>query len=142
MGYEYLGQKLLADRGNKTVDVAILDSVPVVALYFSATWCPPCRMFTPILAEAYSSINHGQKQLEIVFISADQSEEDFKAYYNTMPWLATEFDIDFLGDLIDKTDLKFIPSLHVLNKDGTVKFVEGKDQIELKGSAVIEEWKH
>ena len=33
---------------------AVLEDKKVVAFYFSAHWCPPCRMFTPILAEFYS----------------------------------------------------------------------------------------
>lgn len=142
MGFEFLGQKLLADKGNKVVDVAILDSVPVVALYFSAQWCPPCKGFTPTLAAAYNTINQGQKQLEIVFVSADQSEEDFKNYFSSMPWLSMVFDVDAHGDVCDKFDISSIPSLVVLNKDGTVKFPNAKHDVEEKGALVIEEWKH
>ena len=142
MGFEFLGQKLLGDRGNKTVDVSVLDSVPVVGLYFSANWCPPCKIFTPLLAKTYSEINTGQKQVEIVFVSADQSEDDFKAYYSTMPWLSMQFNVDSLGDIADKFDVSVIPTLLILNKDGTVKFPNGKPQVEAKGSQIIEEWKH
>ena len=37
----------------------------VVGLYFSAHWCPPCRGFTPQLANYYAS-NLKAKGLEIV----------------------------------------------------------------------------
>lgn len=142
MGFEFLGQKLIADKGNKMVDVSVLDAVPVVALLFSAQWCSPCKMFTPTLASAYTQINQGQKQLEIVFVSTDSCEEDFKSYFSTMPWLSMVFDIDAHADVSDKFDISSIPSLVVLNKDGSVKIPNVKRDVEEKGALVIEEWKH
>jgi len=61
-------------------------------LYFSAHWCPPCRGFTPELAKFYNEMKKkvGDK-LEIVFISSDRSEADWKGYFAEMPWLALPF---------------------------------------------------
>ena len=60
-----------------------------VALYFSAHWCPPCRSFTPKLANAYSkNFSH---ELEVVFVSSDQDEAAFQEYYSSQPWLALPF---------------------------------------------------
>uniref|UniRef100_A0A0R3RN59 Thioredoxin domain-containing protein n=1 Tax=Elaeophora elaphi TaxID=1147741 RepID=A0A0R3RN59_9BILA len=52
----------------------------VVALYFSAHWCPQCRQFTPILKEFYEELDNDQ--FEIVFVSLDRSEEDLNDYLN------------------------------------------------------------
>jgi len=64
----------------------------VVGLYFSAHWCPPCRGFTPDLADFYNQTKQkvGDK-LEIVFISSDRTEGDWKGYFSEMPWLALPF---------------------------------------------------
>ncbi|XP_017770578.1 PREDICTED: nucleoredoxin-like, partial [Nicrophorus vespilloides] len=39
--------------------------------YFSANWCPPCRAFTPQLAEVYRLIRKREPGFEIIFISSD-----------------------------------------------------------------------
>ena len=34
-------------------DSALADK-KLIGFYFSAHWCPPCRLFTPVLAEFYN----------------------------------------------------------------------------------------
>lgn len=64
----------------------------VIGIYFSAHWCPPCRNFTPKLAEFYKKFTSARKdELEIVFASSDRTDEDFNSYYAEMPWLALPF---------------------------------------------------
>ena len=43
---------------------ARLRSKKFTILYFSASWCPPCHRFTPILKELYAEAN---AELEIIF---------------------------------------------------------------------------
>jgi len=64
----------------------------VAGLYFSAHWCPPCRGFTPELAKFYKQMKEkvGDK-FEIIFISSDRSEGDWKGYFAEMPWLSIPF---------------------------------------------------
>merc|ERR1719482_2096304 len=52
---DLFGAELL-DTDGKTV-VATADKLKdrVTAVYFSAHWCPPCRGFTPKLAETYTA---------------------------------------------------------------------------------------
>ena len=55
-----------------------MDADEYILLYFGAHWCPPCRSFTPILAEVYSAINKDHKVVEVLFCSYDGSEEAFE----------------------------------------------------------------
>merc|ERR1719495_1556006 len=41
-----------------------------LGLYFSAHWCPPCRGFTPKLAETYKKLKEQGQNFEIVFVSS------------------------------------------------------------------------
>ena len=68
-----LGDQLWVTRNGQKVGVPVAEALDgkYVLLYFSAHWCPPCRAFTPRLAELYQ---HMQKQhsgkLEVVFVSS------------------------------------------------------------------------
>ena len=55
----------------------ILQGKKIVMLYFSASWCPPCKQFTPMLATFYQSMK-GHRSLEIIFISADRDVGSFQ----------------------------------------------------------------
>merc|ERR1712054_369716 len=86
---ELLGENLKAKYGEVKTSEALAGK-GAVALYFSAHWCPPCRGFTPKLAEWYSA-NLKSKGLEVVFISSDRDEGSFKEYFGEQPWLALPF---------------------------------------------------
>ena len=122
--YSFLGSQLMKDI-NTTVPISVLEDVPVVALYFSAHWCPPCKMFTPQLRDFYNTVNKNGKRLEVVWVSSDEDFEEFEDYFEEMPWLAVEFEPE--DDSIDRDEISeqfgvaAIPHLILLNKDGSEK---------------------
>ena len=78
-----VGEKLLKDvKGNAvpTEDAFKSSNASLIGLYFSASWCPPCQRFTPILTEFYKAAKASNSGLEIVFISSDRSREEFDGY--------------------------------------------------------------
>ena len=68
----------------------------VVALYFSAHWCPPCRRFTPILSTLYEEVNEEGDRLEIIFVSSDKTADGAREYMEAMHgnWLRIAYDTD------------------------------------------------
>jgi len=121
------GEKLTSKSG--TVDTAAALDGKTVGIYFSAHWCPPCRGFTPKLAEYYTK-DLKQKGLEIVFVSSDKDEGAFKEYYNDMPWLALPFeDRDAKAKLSKKFKVSGIPSFIILGSDGATITTDGRSKI-------------
>jgi len=102
-----------------------------VALYFSASWCPPCRLFTPKLIQTYQELELQQQSkkslLEVVFVSRDRDEESFDAYFAKMPWLAVPFsDSESIKRLMSRFKVNGIPNLVVLGAEtGEIYTKEG-----------------
>ena len=87
-------------------------------IYFSAHWCGPCRGFTPKLKNFYEVANEKQKQIEIIFVSADRSEAEFNEYFGTMPWTSIPYGHDAIDNLKECFEIQGIPSFLVFNKEG------------------------
>ncbi|KAK9675564.1 hypothetical protein RND81_11G015500 [Saponaria officinalis] len=101
----------------------------IVGLYFSASWCPPCRRFTPKLIETYNALS-SKGDFEVVFISADRDEESYNSYFAKMPWLAIPFSDSTVKDSLDqKFSVMGIPNLVFLNGDGKVSTDEGVELV-------------
>lgn len=97
----------------------------VFAFYFSAHWCPPCRGFTPKLAEWYTS-NLKEKGLEIVFVSSDKTEDEFKEYFAQQPWPALDYsDRKLKENLSQLFGVSGIPSVVIIDADGSVISKDG-----------------
>lgn len=125
---ELLGPQLL--KGPETIDSATALTCKTVGLYFSAHWCPPCRGFTPKLAESYVG-SLKSKDLEIVFVSGDQDDQAFKEYYATMPWLAMPYDKAKYQAVSSKYNVAGIPTLVLLNSDGTIINTNARQMVAL-----------
>jgi len=127
---ELLGETLLTKGGEAKTAIA-LSGAKHVMLYFSAHWCPPCRGFTPQLAEAYQASGKAGSETMIVFVSSDRDENAFRDYYSQMPWFALPFAArDQKNSLSQKFGVQGIPSLVVL--DGLGELVSDNGRAEYK----------
>nr|XP_032823739.1 nucleoredoxin isoform X2 [Petromyzon marinus] len=90
-----------------------------VGLFFSAQWCPPCRAFTPLLADFYRKL---RDRLEVVLVSSDTDAQQWTEHRQHMPWPALPFDDrQRKFNLCRKFKITGIPSLVFLDaKSGRV----------------------
>jgi len=110
-----LGSELLSKDGKVPTDKALAGK-KAVGLYFSAHWCPPCRGFTPKLAEVYKGLVAAGKELEIVFVSSDREEKAFADYFGEQPWLALPYDDRATKNALSKKfKVSGIPTLVILD---------------------------
>jgi nucleoredoxin len=117
MVLDTLGSEAITKVGSKAIGI-----------YFSAHWCPPCRGFTPKLAEFYKD---GLKdKMEIFFVSSDRDQASFDEYFAEMPWQALPYEKrsekSFLSDAFGVSG---IPAFVVLNNDGTLITTDGRSKI-------------
>merc|ERR1711943_48878 len=122
------GSNLLSASGEVSTTEA-LSGKKAVALYFSAHWCPPCRGFTPKLAEWYTK-NLSAKGLEVVFVSSDRDEASFKEYFAEQPWLALDSaDRAAKEKMSAAFGVSGIPSLVILDADLKTITTDGRGAI-------------
>lgn len=129
--------KLLKGQ-KKEIDTETALQGKMVALYFSASWCGPCRAFTPQLVNFYRRASKRGK-LEIIFVSSDKNEQDMLAYIkkNNMPWLTIPYNDKSRTELKKEFKINGIPTLVILNSQGKVISQNGRwDVVILKNKAL------
>lgn len=62
-----------------------------IGVYFADANSPASKKFTPILRQFYNESNAGEKKIEIIFVSYDQSYKSFDKNLSQMPWIAVPY---------------------------------------------------
>ena len=144
MAHNLTGPKLLTST-NTSVDSAShfsnFTDGGVVAFYFSAHWCPPCRHFTPKLIDVYNQLKAAGKKFEIVFVSSDQDQNAFDKYYGSHPWTAIPYsELGTYGrQLSSKWNIQGIPSLIVVNGNGDLISTNGRADVMTHGANAFDQ---
>jgi len=137
------GQQLLRKTGEVVKADEVLSDKKILAYYFSAHWCPPCRNFTPILSDFYTELTKdSQEPIEIIFVSSDNSPEELMAYMNELhgDWLAVQHGAVLAEELMVKYDVAGIPTLVVVDKSGQLISLNGRKEVTDKGPKAFQHW--
>lgn len=92
--FQLLGESFINKDGASRTLSGFQGEGKIIALYYSAHWCPPCRNFTPKLAQFYENVKKSDNgpNFELIFISSDRTEKEFTGYLNEMPWYALPYE--------------------------------------------------
>jgi nucleoredoxin len=134
------GKRLVNAKGKKC-STAVLAGKKI-GIYFSASWCPPCRAFTPQLVAAYNQLQAEGKPFEIVFVSHDTDEAGMKGYMKShdMPWLAVPFGDKPIAALKKKFSVAGIPTLVVVDAAGKTLSAQARGDVKNAGAKAFDAW--
>jgi len=123
---ELIGTELVDAKGNKVETSSLAGKV--IGLYFSASWCGPCRMFTPELVKLR---DRNDEKFEVVFVSSDRSAEDQQEYMKDydMEWPAIPYDSPLREQLGAKYEVRGIPSLVIVDDQGNLITKDGRSEM-------------
>jgi len=110
----------------------------LVGLYFSASWCGPCRAFTPKLS---SFRNANQDKIEIILVGGDSSAKAQKAYHKKMPWPAIAFGSPEIRSLSQKFGVSGIPRLVILSPEGKVLSSDARGEVMRSPKTALSTWR-
>ena len=137
---EQIGKVFVNNHGAETT-IEEVEKSPLVGVYCSASWCPPCRKFTEVLLEFYKTVNHDSKKLEIVLVPFDQEADHYKDYFGKMPWLSIPHHSDKIKEFIKEHHINGIPQFFIFNsKDGKLISKDGRKDISTEGEKAIDHW--
>ena len=79
-----LGPSLLRRSGGSTSTSSALRDARFVLVYCSASWCGPCRQFTPALSSFFGAAGP-RLRAAAVLVSCDRDDAAFRSYWQHMP---------------------------------------------------------
>ncbi|MHC5113081.1 MAG: thioredoxin-like domain-containing protein [Planctomycetota bacterium] len=120
----------LADGSRVPVESALANRTHAL-VYFSASWCPPCKKFTPKLVQ-YAQALGPNAPMAVILVSSDKDANKQRQYMqqSRMPFFATVWNPQQNGAL--KRSLcggRGIPSLTLVDANGEIlarSYVDGQ----------------
>ena len=135
------GGELINASGKKFKTAEALKD-KMVLVYFSASWCGPCRAFTPKLVDFYKKAIR-QNEITVVLVGWDKTADAMKTYMKKygMTWYAVPFGAPEVAALNKELRVNGIPTLAVYEKDGRLLSGGARWDVMLLGTKAIEAWR-
>jgi nucleoredoxin len=138
---ELFGNTLLLADGT-AVGIEALEEKRFIGIYFGARGCPACAVFTPRLVAAHEELREAGRSFEVVYVSSDVSSASMFQYMVDagMEWLALPWGGRRSRDLGQRYDVRWIPTLIVVDGSGRTVSANGRDEIAEHGAGAYDVW--
>jgi nucleoredoxin len=138
---DLFGPALLRADGS-SVGLEALEGKALIGIFFSAGWCPACGAFTPQLLATYGELKEARKPFEVILVSFDNDSGGMLAYMrqHAMPWLAVPHGSAKATALVQRYDVRLIPTLVVIDQKGKTLSLNGRGDIVAKGAQAYDDW--
>lgn len=137
---DLFGKRLVGLKGKRISTADLVGKK--IGIYFTASWCPPCRAFTPDLVKAYNQLQTEGKPFEVVLVTSDRDKASMEKYMKDydMPFVAVPFGDKRIDALKKKFAVSGIPKLVVVDDTGKTLSAEARGEISARGAAAYEKW--
>lgn len=138
---ELFPTELINSSGRKVAANTALQNKKFIAVYFSASWCGPCRGFTPQLVKFYKQVAK-KNNLEIILVGSDKTEKAMMDYMkkDSMPWLAIPFEDPRNTALKKMCQVRGIPQLTILDSTGKILSQNARWDVVILGKNAVKAW--
>eukprot|EP01063_Lacrimia_lanifica_P040025 TRINITY_DN8950_c0_g1_i2.p1 TRINITY_DN8950_c0_g1~~TRINITY_DN8950_c0_g1_i2.p1 ORF type:complete len:213 (+),score=78.14 TRINITY_DN8950_c0_g1_i2:80-640(+) len=127
---------LIDNNGQRVSAAEVFAGVKVIGLYFSASWCPPCRTFSPVLDSMK------EDSFKVVMITADRQERDFLDYIRPYSsFCAIPYGTGALSAIQRAMGVSMLPTLVVINAEtGAVITSMGRMAVSTNRAKCVKDW--
>jgi len=106
--------------GKRFKKAELTKSPEFYVLYYSASWCPPCRAAAPDTVKKFKESIADNPKVEFIHVSADSSEDDARewAAKEGFPWLTVVPDDVKRSDLMEFKTKNVVPHYVMVDSSG------------------------
>jgi nucleoredoxin len=135
-----LGGQITLKAGGTVSTPAFLGDARFVLVYCSASWCPPCRAFSPALS-SFVAAHAARLKLSAVFVSCDRDEKSFRDYNAKFSFDGALPPEHAAGAaLMSKFGVRGIPALLVFTRDGALVTKDGVARVQADPTGAAFPW--
>jgi hypothetical protein len=127
--YKLFGEVFLDNKMEVVKDNKEVFDCTILGVLFSAGWGSPCRIFYKDLINIYNQMNDGEKVFEIIQVSFDAKEEDFKKAISGLPWKFLPLNFAGINELKKKYNVLTIPKFFPIDKTGKSLSDRGREDL-------------
>ena len=138
--YKLFGEVFLDNKTEVVKDNKEVFDCTLLGVLFTAGWGSPCRLFYKDLINIYNQMNDGEKIFEIIQVSFDAKEEDFKKSISGLPWKFLPLKFSGINELKKKYNVLTIPKFFPIDKTGKSLSDTGREDLLQYGVDICEKW--